>query len=352
MTRSAANCSCDGATIDSPGGALFRRDSPGVFAAKPGWSLLGPSPLADCCCSLASIMWRCWSLTLMLRWSCSFMTGSCVTKPGDRQARPTSWMARPSRAVSGRLADEAPAFVLPPLDRSSFLGRWRGAGASGDRGSFLTTILGIPLELRDLKEGDDLVNCAVASRRYPRSADEKDDRNKRAADSTARRRATGATKSRRIYGPTRLVGRTWHQQGLGGSCFPSGTRGHSRSAARSGTQTRAPWSRTQGGRPVGWACRGVPVMEPWRWQHSWWMKSERKERETETVRGAGPKSCSKILALGQGRLPPVALGTVGRWVLAQGTRGPPCFSDLALSRPFPRRVRGDAIKPVAAANRP
>ena len=52
MTLSLANCLCEGATIDRPGGALFLRDMPGVLAAKPAAASLslsdGPSPLADC----------------------------------------------------------------------------------------------------------------------------------------------------------------------------------------------------------------------------------------------------------------------------------------------------------------
>lgn len=52
MTLSLANCLCEGATMDNPGGALFLRDMPGVLAAKPDPGSLslseGPSPLADC----------------------------------------------------------------------------------------------------------------------------------------------------------------------------------------------------------------------------------------------------------------------------------------------------------------
>lgn len=145
MTRSAANCSCDGATMDNPGGALFLRDMPGVLAANCGGSSLslseGPSPLADCC-SLASMMWRCCSRTLKLRWSCWFMTGSWVTKPGERQAMPTSWMPRLSRADMGtaEAGTLEEAFVF--LERSSFRGRGRVFDRVGDPGSFLTTILG------------------------------------------------------------------------------------------------------------------------------------------------------------------------------------------------------------------
>lgn len=95
MTLSLAKCSCDGATMDSPGGTLFLREAiPGVLTAKPLFVSLslsvGPSPLADCCCKRASIRCLCCSRTDKLLCTCSFMTGSCVTKPGDRQARPTS----------------------------------------------------------------------------------------------------------------------------------------------------------------------------------------------------------------------------------------------------------------------
>lgn len=94
ITLSFAKCSWLGATIDSPGGALFLRDMPGVLAAKapdPSLSLsAGPSPFADCCCSRASMRCLCCSRTDMLLCTCSFMVGSWVMKPGDRQAKPTS----------------------------------------------------------------------------------------------------------------------------------------------------------------------------------------------------------------------------------------------------------------------
>lgn len=155
ITRSLANCSWEGATIERPGGALFLRDMPGVLAAKlERGSLSGPSPLADCCCRRASIMCRCCSRTLILRCSCSFMTGSWVTKPGERQAMPTSWMPRPSRAVNGRAV--CGWFDLGVfLERSSLRGRGRELGMLGDAGSFLTIILGGPP--RDALGGDDLV---------------------------------------------------------------------------------------------------------------------------------------------------------------------------------------------------
>ncbi len=139
---------------------MLRRDIPGVLAAK--WlelslSLLEvsivPSPLADCCCRRASIMCRCCSRTLMLRCSCSFMAGSCVTKPGERHARPTSWMPRPSLAVRGRAVPGVVEFAAPPLDKSSLLGRCRGVG-SGEPGSFFTMIFGGGAARRDLDRQD------------------------------------------------------------------------------------------------------------------------------------------------------------------------------------------------------
>lgn len=129
----------------SPGGALLRLDMPGVFAAN--WStplslpVSGRSPFADCCCRRASMIWRCCSRTLKLRCNCSFMAGSCVTKPGDKQARPTSMIPSPSLSP-GSLAVCAPEPARPPLERSSFRGLWRGGGITGEPGSFLTTILG------------------------------------------------------------------------------------------------------------------------------------------------------------------------------------------------------------------
>lgn len=152
MTRSLANCSWEGATIERPGGALFRRDMPGVLAANcETGSLSLSSPLADCWCSLDSIICRCCSRTDMLRWSCSFMTGSWVTNPGDRQAMPTSWMPRPSRAVNGRAVAGWFDFVFVFLERSSLLGRGRVLVITGDAGSFLTKILGGAPPFRGLR---------------------------------------------------------------------------------------------------------------------------------------------------------------------------------------------------------
>lgn len=86
----------------------------------------------------------------MLRCSCSRMLGSWVWKPGERQAKPTSFIFKPllSRAVKGaegREVKEPWAAVLEALEvRSSLCGRCRAeAGTSGgDEGSFLTTIWG------------------------------------------------------------------------------------------------------------------------------------------------------------------------------------------------------------------
>lgn len=138
---SLAKCSCDGATMDSPGGTLFLRpEMPGVFSGNPPLASLSlsiePSPLADCCCRRVSIRCLCCSRTDKLLWTCSFMTGSWVMNPGDRQAKPTSWICSPSRAVKGRaVAGEPEVGVF--LDRSSFRGRCRLVGTwSGELGSF------------------------------------------------------------------------------------------------------------------------------------------------------------------------------------------------------------------------
>ena len=81
----------------------------------------------------------------MLRWSCSRIVGSCVTKPGDRHARPTSWIARPpvSRDVSGAVPFwfEFAALELF-FERSSLRGLCRDVGRPGDAGSFFTMIFG------------------------------------------------------------------------------------------------------------------------------------------------------------------------------------------------------------------
>lgn len=126
--------------MERPGGALFLRDIPGVLG-KPILDSLS-SPFEDCWCSLDSIMCRCCSRTEMLRWSCSFITGSWVTKPGDRQAIPTSWIPKPSRAVSGRADPGWFDLVFVFLDRSSLRGLGRVLDITGEAGSFFTIILG------------------------------------------------------------------------------------------------------------------------------------------------------------------------------------------------------------------
>jgi hypothetical protein len=64
-----------------------------------------------------------------------------VTKPGDRQAMPTSWM---SRAVIGLPRLLLLAFLLGvSLDKSRRCGLCLGLCGSGERGSFLTRILGV-----------------------------------------------------------------------------------------------------------------------------------------------------------------------------------------------------------------
>jgi hypothetical protein len=78
------------------------------------------------------------------------MTGSCVTNPGDRQAIPTSWIPKPSLAVSGRAEAgvDDPVFVF--LERSSLLGLCLVVGSSGDPGSFFTMIFGGPAAFLEL----------------------------------------------------------------------------------------------------------------------------------------------------------------------------------------------------------
>lgn len=97
----------------------------------------------------------------MLRCSCSFITGSWVTKPGDRQAIPTSWIARPSRAVMGR-AEVGWLDLSVFLDRSSLRGRGRVWVMLGEPGSFLTKILGGAPADREALEGDDLAPWPAA----------------------------------------------------------------------------------------------------------------------------------------------------------------------------------------------
>ena len=96
----------------------------------------------------------------MLLCNCCCIVGSWVWKPGDRQASPTSTMARPplSLAVKGADGfDDMAAWLWEVLDdKSSFLGLClEVAGTSGDAGgSFFTMILGGPcLALYMVSEG-------------------------------------------------------------------------------------------------------------------------------------------------------------------------------------------------------
>ena len=73
------------------------------------------------------------------------MLGSCVWKPGERQAIPTSCIPSDALAVNGAEGLEfIPEELFGVLEvRSSFRGRCREAGTSGDEGgSFFTMILG------------------------------------------------------------------------------------------------------------------------------------------------------------------------------------------------------------------
>lgn len=155
MTLSCWNCSAEGALIDRPGGGPFRRDVVGVRVCTPkrvvscvlappsvfSTELLGLTPFC-----LASMICLCWSRTSRLLCSCSRMAGSCVWKPGDRQARPTSWIARPaeSRAVRGADGRAVCGPRAPGVldERSSLLGRGRADCMLGEPGSFLTLIIG------------------------------------------------------------------------------------------------------------------------------------------------------------------------------------------------------------------
>lgn len=106
-TLSLANCWCDGGAMESPGGGPFLRDVVGVLIDRPKgfispWrpaSSSTPAPLP--CFWRASIICLCLSLTSILLCSCSRMVGSWVWKPGDRQARPTSWMLALSLELIG-----------------------------------------------------------------------------------------------------------------------------------------------------------------------------------------------------------------------------------------------------------
>ena len=155
MTLSCWNCSAAGALMERPGGGPFLRDVVGVRVCTPkrvvscvlappsvfSIELLGLTPFC-----LASMICLCWSRTSRLLCSCSRMAGSCVWKPGDRQARPTSWIARPaeSRAVRGADGRAVCGPRAPGVldERSSLLGRGRADCMLGEPGSFLTLIIG------------------------------------------------------------------------------------------------------------------------------------------------------------------------------------------------------------------
>jgi hypothetical protein len=150
MTLSLANCSWDGATMLSPGGA-FLLDVPGVLGGKPPNSLsfalsIGASPGFAVCCNRDSMSCLCCSRTEMLRCNCSLIVGSCVTNPGDRHASPTSWMPSPpvSMPLEVRLPPEGREFEVDVFfERSSMRGRCLEVGRSGEApGSFFTMIFG------------------------------------------------------------------------------------------------------------------------------------------------------------------------------------------------------------------
>jgi hypothetical protein len=92
------------------------------------------------------MMDRCWSRTEILRSNCSRIAGSCVWKPGDKHAKPTSWITSPSLAVNGVAEGRElrPVVIEVFVFRSNFLGLWRvlvwSEGEVG--GSFFTTIFG------------------------------------------------------------------------------------------------------------------------------------------------------------------------------------------------------------------
>lgn len=150
MTRSFANCSARGGTIDKPaGGGLFLPFG-GPLAKGLGFSMAladsgALSPFADFS-NRDSMIDRCWSRTEMLLCSCSRIVGSCVWNPGDKHANPTSCIDVPTDCLELRGAG---MFVV--VFKSSLRGRCRAFGPreGEEGGSFFTIILGLPL-LRDL----------------------------------------------------------------------------------------------------------------------------------------------------------------------------------------------------------
>jgi hypothetical protein len=161
MTRSLANCECEGGAMVRPGGGPFLRDVLGVLAAPP-YGLMScwrpasssPGPVLPPCLLRASMICLCLSRTSKLLCSCSRIEGSLVWKPGDRQARPMSLRSPFAVKGAGRAVRAPEAWtMLLEVDRSRRRGRWREVVMSGDEGSFLTTILGVGLARDLLDEG-------------------------------------------------------------------------------------------------------------------------------------------------------------------------------------------------------
>jgi hypothetical protein len=139
--------------MERPGGGPFLRDVCGVLMGRPKAPVVSPcrgvlsssgaGPFPPCFWR-ASIICLCRSLTSRLRWSCSRMVGSCVWKPGERQAMPMSKrFALPW--PEGRAVRAPEEWTMLWLERFSRCGRWRVVvveDMSGEAGSFLTTILG------------------------------------------------------------------------------------------------------------------------------------------------------------------------------------------------------------------
>ena len=135
--------------MDSPGGGrflavigVFNPPLPKMVCSRSG----APSVPLALFCNRDSIICLCCSRTVMLLCNCSCILGSCVWKPGERQANPTSCMPRLalSRVNGADGLEDAPAcasFELPV--RSSLRGLCRAVtGCSGEDGSFLTMIFG------------------------------------------------------------------------------------------------------------------------------------------------------------------------------------------------------------------
>lgn len=79
-------------------------------------------------------------------------------KPGERQAIPTSWMPKLSRADMGTAEAGLLAFDNVFFDRSNRRGRGFMFESVGDPGSFLTMILGRAASTRALRRGQDQVS--------------------------------------------------------------------------------------------------------------------------------------------------------------------------------------------------